>query len=81
MSVGIHRGSSNSPALHAKGSRSSSRPSSLDNSGWIQHEAAFPVGNPQPLLAEVLAGGPLSNEALLDLHVSLGDNLSLQCVP
>ena len=41
----------------------------------------FRGGNPQPLLADVLAGGQLSNEALLDLRVSLADNLSMQCAP
>lgn len=34
--------------------------------------------NPKPLLADVLAGGQLSNEALLDLRVSLADNLARQ---
>ena len=34
--------------------------------------------NPKPLLADVLAGGQLSHEALLDLRVSLADNLSMQ---
>ena len=49
-------------------------------SGHQDPTSPYTGAQPQPLLADVLAGGTLSHEALMDLRVSFNDNLSRQYV-
>ena len=69
------RGRSDGPLnLSRQGSTPLARPGS--SRLWKQDRPPSRASDPLPLLADVLAGGHLSQDALLDLRVSFADNLS-----
>lgn len=61
--------------------KTTSDASAESSQSWIQERPSAgeaPGPHPLPLLADVLSGGQLSSDALLDLRVSFADTLAIK---